>query len=217
VSLNETSTTNPESPWAQRKAVVSLLALAVILSLNFYRHLLPVLVLNDLILYLLVPMLIILLVFRESPLRYGLSAGRWREGLLWVAGGGVLIAGVARLLWSLPDFRVYYIAYQSVRNPGGNFWIGTGLSGLQMFAWEFLFRGFLLFALAERFGPEAIWIQAVPFALAHFGKPEWETYSSIVGGVLSGWIAYRVRSFYPSWLIHWALAVGVSWLAWHGS
>jgi hypothetical protein len=48
--------------------------------------------------------------------------------------------------------------------------------------------------------------------MAHFGKPEWETYSSIVGGVLSGWVAYRVRSFYPSWLIHWALAVGVSWL-----
>jgi membrane protease YdiL (CAAX protease family) len=210
------SVTSPDLPRAQRKAVVSLLALAVILSLDSYRRFLPASVLNDLFFYLLIPMLIILLVFRESPSRYGLTAGRWREGLLWVAGGVLLMAGTATLLWSLPDFRTYYIAYQWVRNPGGDFWAGVGLSGVQMFAWEFLFRGFALFALAERFGPDAVWIQMVPFALAHFGKPEWETYSSIVGGVLSGWIAYRVGSFYPSWLIHWALAVGVSWLVWQG-
>ena len=63
--------------------------------------------------------------------------------------------------------------YYALRNPSGDQGLGVALSGLQMFAWEFLFRGFLLFALADLFGPYAMWIQTVPFAMAHFGKPEW--------------------------------------------
>jgi membrane protease YdiL (CAAX protease family) len=200
------------SPLARRKAVVSLLAISVILAVDFYRQLFPAPILDDLLLYLVIPLLVILLIFRENPLHYGLGLGRWREGLAWTAGGVLLMVGMAWLFLRQSDFHDYYVGYYAFRNPDGEFWRGVGLSGLQMFAWEFLFRGFLLFALADSFGPYAIWIQTVPFAMAHFGKPEWETYSSIVGGVLSGWVAYRVRSFYPSWLIHWALAVGVSWL-----
>ncbi len=121
----------------------------------------------------------------------------------------------AWLFLRFPEFRSYYSDYYPLRDPGGGGaygWRGVALSGVQMFAWEFLFRGFLLFALADLFGADAVWIQTVPFAMAHFGKPEWETYSSIVGGAISGWIAYRVGSLFPSWLIHWALAVGVGWM-----
>jgi membrane protease YdiL (CAAX protease family) len=214
-STPASSIVDTSSPRARRKAVVSLLAISIILSVDHYQQLLPAPVLDDLLLYLAVPLLIILLVFRESPLRYGLTAGRWRESLAWTAGGALLMLAIAWLFLRLPEFRRFYADYIAARDPGGAAayqWRDVGLGGLQMFAWEFLFRGFLLFALADLFGPYAIWIQAVPFALAHFGKPEWETYSSIFGGILSGWIAYRVRSFYPSWLIHWALAVGVGWL-----
>jgi membrane protease YdiL (CAAX protease family) len=194
---------------------VSLLAISAILSVNFYRRILPFPILDELLLYLIIPVLIILLFFRENPLRYGFSLGRWREGLAWTAGGILLMIGMAWLFLRLSDFRAYYTGYHLLRDPGGGGsygWRSIGQSGLQMFTWEFLFRGFLLFSLADLFGAQAIWIQAVPFALAHLGKPEWETYSSIVGGVLSGYIAYRVGSFYPSWLIHWALAVGVGLL-----
>jgi membrane protease YdiL (CAAX protease family) len=197
---------------SERKAVLSLIAISIILSVDFYRQLFSTPIFDDLLLYLVVPLLIILLVLRENPLHYGLALGRWREGLAWTGGGLLLMAGMAWLFWQIPDFHTYYADYYALRNPGGGWWQGIGLSGLQMFAWEFLFRGFLLFALADQFGPYAVWIQAVPFAMAHFGKPEWETYSSIIGGVLSGWVAYRVGSFYPSWLIHWALAVGIGWL-----
>ena len=209
-----------DSPQARRKAIIGLLAIAIILSVDFYRQLFPAPILNDLLLYLTLPLLIILLIYRENPLKYGLSPGRWREGLLWTAGGVVLMFGVAWLLAYLAEFRVYYAGYYPARDPGGGgayTWRDVGLSGLQMFAWEFLFRGFLLFALADLFGPYAIWIQVVPFALAHFGKPELETYLSIPGGVLSGWIAYRVGSFYPAWLIHWALAAGLGWLVMSGA
>jgi len=197
---------------AGRQAAVSLVAVSVILSVDHYHAFAEAPVVKEACLYLLLPLAIVVLLFRQSPLHYGLGLGRWREGLAWTAGGVLLMLGVAWLFLRLPEFPAFYEGYFAARNPGGQFWTGTILTGLQMFSWEFLFRGFLLFALAEQFGSQAILIQTVPFALAHFGKPEWETYSSIAGGALSGWIAYRVRSFYPSWIIHWALAFGMSWL-----
>ena len=204
-------------PATRRQAVVALLAIAIILSVDHYRDWLPVPVLDDLVLYLAIPLLIIGLIMRRNPLDFGLRLGRWRAGLTWTVGGVLLMVGVAWLFMQLPAFQPYYATYFAIRNPTGNLWSGLALSGLQLFAWEFLFRGFLLFALLDlpEGRPYAIWIQMVPFVMAHFGKPEWETYMSIPGGLLSGWIACRVGSFYPSWLIHWALAVTMSILLGH--
>ncbi len=193
------------------KATVALVAVTVVVSVGHYRSpLLPTSLTNDTLLYLGVPLAVILLVFRQSPLDYGLRPGNWREGLAWPAGGIALMAVVALLFALNGDFQTFYVKYFAVRNPGGGLDAWALRSGVQMFAWEFLFRGFLLFALIDAFGPRAILIQAVPFALAHLGKPEWETYTSIAGGLLSGWMTYRVRSFYPAWLIHWALIVALN-------
>ena len=56
------------------------------------------------------------------------------------------------------------------------------------------------------FGAEALWLQAVPFAIAHIGKPEIETLSTIFGGFAFGWVAWRTRSFVYPFLIHWYIA-----------
>ena len=73
---------------------------------------------------------------------------------------------------------------------------------LDLFGWEFMFRGFLLFGYAKKFGEEAIWIQAVPFAMAHIGKPEIETLSTVFGGFIFGWVAWRTKSFLYPFIIH---------------
>jgi membrane protease YdiL (CAAX protease family) len=86
------------------------------------------------------------------------------------------------------------------------------LSGLpwntfaDLFGWEFIFRGWILFGYARKFGPEALWLQAVPFAMAHIGKPPVETFSTIFGGFAFGWVAYRTKSFVYPLLIHWFVA-----------
>jgi hypothetical protein len=79
-------------------------------------------------------------------------------------------------------------------------------NALDLFGWEFLFRGFLIFALYPVCGPYAILLQAVPFTIAHFGKPQLETLSCIFGGSLFGYVAWRTRSFLYPFLIHWYLA-----------
>lgn len=70
-----------------------------------------------------------------------------------------------------------------------------------LFAWVFLFRGFLLFGLKERMKEVTILVQMIPFALLHFGKPEIETVSTVVTGIYFGYVAYRSNSFWPAYII----------------
>ena len=98
------------------------------------------------------------------------------------------------------------------RNPAMQSYYKPQVNGLpwntflDLIGWEFFFRGFILFAFVRKFGAEALWLQAVPFALVHIGKPEIETLSTIFGGFAFGWVAYRTRSFVYPFLIHWFIA-----------
>jgi uncharacterized protein len=150
--------------------------------------------LDRFLLFFLIPMVVILFVFKDSPRDYGFQIGDWKAGLFLTFGSIILIAPILYVLArsdpSMKDYydwQVQFLPWQLL---------------VEMFAWEFLFRGWLLFGYARKFGPEAIWLQAVPFALAHLGKPEIETLSTIFGGFVFGWIAYRTRSFLYPFIIH---------------
>jgi membrane protease YdiL (CAAX protease family) len=67
---------------------------------------------------------------------------------------------------------------------------------------EFLFRGFLLFGLKDRYKEGSIFIQTVPFVIAHFGKPGLETLSTIITGIYFGYVCYRSDSYWPAFLMH---------------
>jgi membrane protease YdiL (CAAX protease family) len=77
-----------------------------------------------------------------------------------------------------------------------------------MFSWEFFFRGFMLFGLAKKMDNRlAILIQTIPFALMHYRKPPLEAYGSIFAGIFLGIIAIRARSFLPSAILHFLVAL----------
>ncbi len=155
-------------------------------------------VLGGMVLFLLVPLAMIVLVFREDPREYGFQLGDWRAGLALTAGSLLVMFPI---LWFLvrgdASMQKYY---QPLLGPGLPLY-----TFLALFGWEFLFRGWLLFGYARKFGPQALWLQAVPFALGHLGKPEVETLSTIFGGFVFGWIGYRTKSFLYPFLIHWAI------------
>jgi membrane protease YdiL (CAAX protease family) len=147
------------------------------------------------LLYFVVPMLIILLVFRQKPGEFGFTIGDWKAGVILTIVGILLISPV---LWLVVHRDATMQSYYKQLVPG------LPLSTLlDLFSWEFIFRGWLLFGFARKFGPEAIWLQAVPFALAHIGKPEVETLSTIFGGFVFGWVSWRTKSFIYPLLIHW--------------
>lgn len=152
--------------------------------------------------YFVLSIAVIYLIFREQPAAYGLQLGNWREGLFWTAVG---VIGMGALLWYLartPAMASYYNA----RAPQSTFRL-IYLTGVELFAWEFVWRGLLLFALARVVGPgPAIFLQAVPFAFMHLGKPEIETLSTIFGGAAFAFVAWRTQSMLYPWLIHWYIA-----------
>jgi len=188
---------------ARFKTVTVLVTSTLILAFSGYHTLFGNRVLSEFVVYFIVPLGLIVLVLRENPLRYGLKPGDWRRGLAYTAGGVVLMAVIIPLAARMSGFQSYYGA----RGPDiiSLKWVLS--TGAALFAWEFFFRGFMLFGLEEGLGWYAAIVQAVPFTLAHIGKPELETYACIVGGTLIGLVGLRVRSFYPAFFIHWFITV----------
>jgi membrane protease YdiL (CAAX protease family) len=152
-----------------------------------------------LIYYLLIPLAAGLLLFRDKPRDYGIRIGRWKSAIILTA---VCLAAMALILYGvgkMPDFRSYYYRYAID-------WPKLLLdNALFMFAWEFLFRGYMLFGLEKSIGKSAVFVQTIPFVLLHFGKPFLETLACIPGGFIFGYVAYRTRSFLPCFVIHFGI------------
>src|SRR3990172_6684314 len=182
-----------------REVVAITILSTLLLMVDYYQRLTPLKAIDRVALYLLIPLGVILLAFRKSPREYGFSWGDWRAGFALTA---IIIAIAAPILWfvarSDPAMVRYYSKEWSAVAPIFTF--------LDLIGWEFFFRGFLLFGYARVFGANALWLQAVPFALAHIGKPAVETYSTIFGGFLFGLVAWKSQSFAYPFLIHWFIA-----------
>jgi membrane protease YdiL (CAAX protease family) len=187
------------------RAAVILISSTLFLVASHYHRVLNDDTLSAFVFYFLMPMCVIVLVLREDPRRFGLRLGNWRKGALSSALGILLMAVVIVGLAQLEEFRSYY-SVGSLRAAQGRAVMELALRQLvYMFSWEFIFRGFLLFGLKERLGSLAIWIQAIPFAIMHLGKPELETLSTIFGGAAFGYIDLESGSILPSVIIHWAI------------
>ena len=154
---------------------------------------------TELIYYLLIPLAAGWLLFRDKPWDYGIRIGRWKASIILTV---VCLAAMALILYrvgKMPEFRSYYHVHAID-------WPELLLSyALYMFAWEFLFRGYMLFGLEKSIGKSAIFVQAIPFVLLHLGKPFLETLACIPGGFIFGYVAYRTRSFLPCFIIHFGM------------
>jgi membrane protease YdiL (CAAX protease family) len=153
---------------------------------------------DSLALFILVPFFMTLVIFRDAPSDYGFCLGDWKTGLLLTLLGVILMTPI---IWYLGTREIGMQAYYGYAQDG-LIW----KKALELFGWEYLFRGWILFGYARKYGSDALWLQAVPFAVAHLGKPEVETLSTIFGGFAFGWVAWRTGTFLYSFLIHWFIA-----------
>ncbi len=142
------------------------------------------------------PLLVILIVLRKNPLDFGLRWGNpkiwgWYVLIVCIIAGIILFAssydGNLKEYYSTENFNLFTYALSQVLSLGAS---------------EFLYRGFLIFGIKEKFGEGAIFLQMIPFVLTHFGKVEIETVSTIITGILFGYIAWRGKSYWPAFFIH---------------
>jgi len=162
--------------------------------------------------YLLIPVLIVLVWFRESPARYGLRLYITRRTLLLYL---VLAAVMIPALFWASERPSFLVRYPFVRDLDGRrdilVWETIYLG--RFVALEFFFRGFLLFGLEERFGRLAIPVSVIPYAILHFAKPFPEAMGSIVAGGVLGLVALRTRSIFGGALVHITIALSMDLLA----
>ena len=89
---------------------------------------------------------------------------------------------------------------------------------LKWVAWEFFFRGFMLFGFKHDMGSRAVLVSTLPFVIIHMNKPEAEMLGSIAAGLVLCWIALRSKSIWPGVMIHWLVAMSMDFFAstwWH--
>ena len=187
-------------------AVVSISTLVLVLkyyyplNINFPRA-------TELIYYLLVPLASSLLLFRDKPWDYGIRIGRWKPALILTIVGLAAMLAIVYGASRMPQFSSYYRT--QVMD-----WPDLILdAALYIFAWEFLFRGYMLFGLEKSIGKSAIFVQAIPFVLLHLSKPFLETLGCIPLGFIFGYISYRTRSFLPCFIIHFGIYVMMTFFA----
>jgi membrane protease YdiL (CAAX protease family) len=147
-------------------------------------------------LFLAVPLLVVILGFRDRPSRYGLRLGEWRLGLALAAAGCIVMTPIVLLFATLPDVQAYYAPSWSDLPDV------LKTNTLDLVSAEFLFRGFLMLTLVRAIGPIGVLVATIPFALTHLTKPELELVSTLIGGMLYGWLAWRTRSILWGTLAH---------------
>jgi uncharacterized protein len=178
------------------RLATTIVVTTLLIVIDHYHAITPTKWLDHGLLYLLIPVLLVVVVYRQPLSQYGFQFGDWKAGLIFTLGGWILMTGIMFFIAPTPDFQAYYAGNRE------NLLQLIVTNAFDLFGWEFVFRGLILFALFPICGPYAIILQAVPFTIAHFGKPELETISCIIGGPVFGYIAWRTRSFFYPFAIH---------------
>lgn len=152
----------------------------------------------------LLPVVLIRYLFHEDVEDYGLRLGDWRTGLRSTA----LLIPLISVLLLLPaarssEMRAFYPLSSEAKTVAGFFLLQTPRVLFFYVAWEFFFRGFMLFGLRPIVGDWlAVCIQTVPSCLWHIGLPTGELFSSIAAGVMFGIMAIKTNSIVWPILLH---------------
>lgn len=187
--------------WGYSSEIIVVSSSTLFMILNEY-HPIGSFWVSSFVYFAVLPALVILILLRRNPLDFGLRLGNVR---LWSVYSLIfLIIAIPALYFSSDVSSV--VRYYAGRD------IDLLRYSLEMavyfLGWEFVFRGFMLFGLKDKFREGSILIQMIPFVLLHIGKPEIETISTILSGLIWGYICYRGNSFWPAYIMH--LVINIS-------
>ena len=170
--------------------------------------------LSGTVLFGLIPVLVILLVYRAPVSNYGSDTDYLGKSIIcWIP--------VAVLIVIINYFasrkKKNLARYPQIRVKQWD----TGLLLLSALSWitylagyEFIFRGFLLFSCLESFGYwPAIVINISLYSLVHLPKGSRETIGSIFFGFILSYISIRLGSFWFAFLVHITLALSNEWFS----
>lgn len=159
--------------------------------------------------YMLIPILVIKFVYKESLRDYGLAIGKTKEYSKWFALLCIIMFCIVALLSLRKDFRIYYPYYNLISRSWADLLAWELIYFTQFVALEFFFRGFLLKSCKTSFGSNAIFIMCLPYVMLHLSKPWLEPFVSFLMGFFLGMLAIRSRSIWGGVIVHYVLALGM--------
>jgi hypothetical protein len=144
----------------------------------------------------------------DSIRGYGLSTALLRRE--WVA-FALSVPALLAAVWFFAAEERFAAVYPFLRDPAswGQLLLWEVLYGATFIALEFFFRGFIVFAGRPVLGIHIVPIMAFSYCLIHLAKPLPEAVSSLIGGLVLGYVALRFRSILVGVAAHLTLAWGM--------
>ncbi|MDY6788118.1 MAG: type II CAAX endopeptidase family protein [candidate division WOR-3 bacterium] len=158
----------------------------------------------------LIPSIVIALITKGKHLSHtGLNFKNMKLSVILTGAALIIMIPIVVIASRTGDFSKVYPLFNIMKRGGWTFVLYEIYFLLFFIAWEYLFRGFMLFSFVRHIRSPliAILLQAVIFTFAHLGKPEIETVSSLFGGLLLGIIIYRLKNIWPAVIVHFAIAL----------
>ncbi|MCF6282556.1 MAG: CPBP family intramembrane metalloprotease [Candidatus Polarisedimenticolaceae bacterium] len=163
--------------------------------------------------YLLIPLLVIKWLFRDSLREYGFTWGETHRYLLWYGALAGLILTFAWFASARADFSSHYPFYRLASRSWFDLLAWESIYIMQFICLEFFFRGFMLNAAKRTFGLYAIFIMMLPYLMLHFQKPWLEASGALFFGLILGYLALHSRSIWGGVMVHVTIALGMDLMA----
>jgi membrane protease YdiL (CAAX protease family) len=167
-----------------------------------------------LLLFGLIPMIVAARTFRLPLEGYGLNFLNAGQTLLWV----VILSPVILLLNYLNASSPSNLAmYPQIREKHWSIRLLTASAmswSAYLLAYEFMFRGFLLFSWYHAFGHEiAIAVNTSLYALVHLPKGQKETFGAIPLGIVLCLLTLHTGNIWIAVIVHIVMALSNEWMS----
>lgn len=161
-----------------------------------------------------IPFIIVMLGFRSTPSDFGLHFTFLQPPPLWSYALIPMIPVMSYFTASMPSNLAFYPQIRSNSWTRGTLWI-NGVSWIVfLIAYEFLFRGFLLFSSLPLLDPfYAIILNVGLYASAHFYKGPSEVVGSIPIGFVFCYMTLMTGNIWSAVTIHSIMAISHEWFS----
>ena len=200
------------SPSLNKKDIVSVLMMVFCLLMirlfpeeNYFQK-----IIISLVFLLVIPVLYIKIVLKESLKNFGLRIGNWKQGIAWIMLSLVGSFFVIFLLYQYAGMaEKYYVPQNIIQDFGLFVFYESVLVSFFIALYEFFFRGFVMFSFSEKLGYWAVISQFALFILFLIIMKDfnWTFAPYITISFFSGVIAYKSRSLLYSFLFSLLFAV----------
>jgi len=156
----------------------------------------------------------IILLNKVCLCQYGLNAGNFSSTLIWIGSLSPIMIIINLLNYNKADNLAMYPQIRKTEWTIQTIVISALSWMAYLFAYEFMFRGFLLFVSLQYLNPwPALALNIAIYALVHVPKGYKEAFGALPLGIALGLITIKTGNIWVAFVVHCVLALSNEWLS----